>query len=255
MVLHNSKWDRKATQRYNKKHGISNLKIEDNSKPLHKWRKEDQFDIDDDDDRSIDPSKEGETPLENSQDLEEVNLRNGSDELLSEHSELDSQEDILNRQLNLDETVDDSLGLFPVLDDDKEYRELVELSKKLIIKQEEEQATNKGSVNDTRDNGGKIVVQDDIDEYYNLQKDIEHSKLVSTIKNKFGRKNIKNSNTVTDSKEQGFDEFLDEIDGGASASIGDQKNSDKSNNNLGTSTEGMKLDSTKEEWLDGLLGS
>jgi hypothetical protein len=238
MVLHNSKWDRKATRRYNKKHGISASKVEDQSETHRKWRKGDELN-DSEEDRSSDGS-DGDGSDKDGK-LSEVIQQEG-DDLEAEPLEADNLE-----SLDKFDILDSPDGYFPELEDEKEYNELVELSKKLILKQREQEAHNNADINRYED----VILQDNLEEYYKLQNDIEHSKMVDSIKNRFGRKRTDTAE-AREMNEQDFDDFLHDIDSSNTTSLPPLDDKREIPASLGGRA---KLDSTKEEWLDGLLGS
>lgn len=234
MVLHSSKWDRKATRKYNRKHGIGIPKpvvTEDLAGNARKWRKGDEESAED----------------SNQEENEQKYTINENEQIDNTIEDSGEDNDLLEDQRSYEELSDEPRNYCFPESDDEEYQELVELSKKMILKKQEEEHEReklRAKQLPDDDDDDHLLVQDNIHEYLRLLQEIEHSKVAANIKKKFGNK----KNLTTNNQEQDFDDFLEDLDGSG------QDNHSNPTTNSQSRNLTAKLDEKKKDWLDGLLG-
>lgn len=214
MVLHNSKWDKKAKSRYYKKHGLTPEWVLE--KQAQQQREQDG--LESNTWRFQDPeNSEEEREEENRQASENINgLVDQSDYTIGQAAL---------RPIN--EKVEKEVRFFPseVDDDDEEYKELVYNSQKKYSSSMFEDGMKEFQESKQQ----HIQHHDNPDEFHKIQDDIERDKMAKDLRMKFQTR--KSTNTQHES-EMDIDSFLDDIDGM------EQNNGGKKKNN---------------EWLDDLL--
>lgn len=182
MVLHNSKWDKKATKRYNKKHGI----VPENSQQHNPKDKTDYWKA---------KKLEGNLWRYQNQDSDDEEKREVN-EILGDGSE--QVEDHTLKQAGL-RPVDDPGELredYYLPPDEYEHDEEVD---KIIREHKPKQAEPKK----------KLQLTDDIEGFKQLQQDNDRNQFYKNVKRRFEVKKQKQKQV----QEDDIDDFLDEIDG------------------------------------------
>lgn len=190
MVLHNSKWDKKAKARYYKKHGITpdwviekqaQAEREQNQLESNSWRFQD---------RTSDDEREE----QNIRAAEKINgLVDSSDHSLGEAAVRPVGE-LQRKELRYFPTVED--------EDANEYMELARKNGRSMFEDDlkaAEEAKYK-----------HIQEHDDPEQFHKIQEDIERDKMAKEIQRKFQKP--KQARPGQQAEELGIDDFLDDID-------------------------------------------
>lgn len=199
MVLHNSKWDRRATRKYQQKHGLTKEDLQ-KERELRKNQKNAAK-------NSVDEQDESEG--------EEVNKdkkENGEEEVSGLEIEDDNSEEDGEEEDEEEYHFRSEADLWPedqLEDEDGAYRELAREAAQKKIQQMQQNYTTSVKV---------FSNESDIVEFERIQKEVERARLKNDITRRFGRKApvklepIAPNTAVNKLPEDDFDSFLEEID-------------------------------------------
>jgi hypothetical protein len=192
MVLHNSKWDRKAKARYYKKHGITPEWVLEKQAQAER----DQNELESNSWRFQDRTSDDEREEQNIRAAEKVNGLVDS----SEHSIGEAA------VRPVGEIQQKELRYFPVVEEDEvenaEYKELARKPGKSMF-EDKLKETHEAKY-------GHIQEHDDPEQFHKIQEDIERDKMAKEIRQKFQKpKSIKPGNQA---EELDIDDFLEDID-------------------------------------------
>lgn len=199
MVQHNSKWDKKATRKYYQKHGIippgKNVQQkEPNSLQSNIWRFQTTVNDEAHDDQQLNELLNDDPQTQKNEDNEDEKEQTSSEFTIA---------DVLAKK----EQAKEEVSLYPKQeqeDDDDDLQAYLELTRSKTVASKKEYK-------------GNVVVDSSSRNFYEIQHQIDRSKMKSDIQQRFKRKSKKdlnnNNNINNDTQEAAeIDDFLDELD-------------------------------------------
>lgn len=192
MVLHNSKWDKKAKARYYKKHGITPDWVLEKQAQAEREKNE----LDSNSWRFQDRTSDDEREEQNIRAAEKINNLVDS----SEHSIGEAA------VRPIGEVQDKELRFFPAVEEDEdaneEYKELTRKNGKSMFEDKLKEAEEAKYTH--------IQEHDDPEQFHKIQEDIERDKMAKEIRQKFQKP--KTTRPGQPDEELDIDDFLDDID-------------------------------------------
>ncbi|CAN6655006.1 hypothetical protein TRVA0_027S01728 [Trichomonascus vanleenenianus] len=230
MVLHNSKWDKKATRRYYKKHGID---------PRAEKEEEEE----------VPPKEELRSNLWRYQDAEdpEVEEQRFANKVISgeENGVIGEEMDHTLAQAGV-RVVDDrdakEVKFFPDVDVDEEE----EKDWKAVVRGTRGQTVDISQYEKAK--AKKQQVHDNPDQFDQIQAAIDHNKFVKNVKQRFGGAVNGGTFGKGGENEQDIDDFLNDLENGDGI--------EESNYNQASKAPGKShtIDTKSQQFLDSLIG-
>lgn len=270
MVLHDSKWDRKATRRYHQKHGTVPEHVARKQREQEKERQRAQARL------GSNVWRYGGREEDDEKVREQVRKRQEVNDLLEGDSDRDIEDDASDSDVDESATDDgeskkqqpaatdgeraiedltlaqaalrpeqDQVGefrpqFFPEAEDELAEIEQLEEDRKIVN-------SNSKTLFDSKKES-KVVAHDNPEEFWQIQQGIERAKVTNDLKTKFKVKNKPRAPVPLEGNEDDFDDFLNEIDSSTSKLVLDESQDQ-------ARVQAPSLDKLKDtqEWLDDLL--